>query len=75
MLKKTLNSTSEKIIINPITIKLSSQLNELNNQYSLKENMFTPPNNSPPNDFMIKLCLRMNDYKFFNINVDNLDSA
>ena len=39
-------------------------------EYSLKQNVFDPTKSSPPNDFMIKLKLRMSIY---NNNDDNLD--
>ena len=40
------------------------------NEYSLKQNFFDPSKSSPPNDFMLKLKLRMSHYDSFN----NLDS-
>ena len=39
-----------------------------NNQYDLKLNFFDPSQSSPPNDFMIKLKIRMNTYESFKIN-------
>jgi hypothetical protein len=41
------------------------------NEYSLKQNFFDPSKHSPPNDFMMKLQLRMSIYNSFN-NSDNL---
>jgi hypothetical protein len=41
------------------------------NEYSLKQNFFDPSKSSPPNEFMLKLKLRMSHYDSFN-NVDNL---
>jgi hypothetical protein len=32
------------------------------NEYSLKQNFFDPSKSSPPNEFMIKLQLRMSHY-------------
>ena len=32
------------------------------NEYSLKQNIFDPSNNSPPNEFLLKLYLRMSLY-------------
>ena len=32
------------------------------NEYSLKQNFFDPSKSSPPNEFMIKLHLRMSHY-------------
>lgn len=40
------------------------------NEYSLKQNFFDPSKSSPPNEFMLKLKLRMSHYNSFN----NLDS-
>ena len=62
----------------PIPIKKSTR-NTLNyefsdNQYSLKQNIFDPTKNSPPNDFMIKLQKRMSVYESLIMNVDNEDS-
>jgi hypothetical protein len=39
------------------------------NEYSLKQNFFDPSKSSPPNDFMLKLQLRMSHYNSF-INED-----
>ena len=41
------------------------------NEYSLNNSFFDPSKSSPPNDFILKLQLRMNQYDSFN-NVDNL---
>lgn len=35
------------------------------NEYSLKQNFFDPSKSSPPNEFMLKLQLRMNHYNSF----------
>jgi hypothetical protein len=32
------------------------------NEYSLKQNIFDPSNKSPPNEFLLKLYLRMSLY-------------
>lgn len=40
------------------------------NEYSLKENFFDPSKSSPPNEFILKLRLRMSHYDSFN----NLES-
>jgi hypothetical protein len=40
------------------------------NEYSLKQNFFDPSKSSPPNEFMLKLRLRMSHYDSFN----NLES-
>ena len=41
------------------------------NEYSLKQNFFDPSKSSPPNEFMLKLQLRMSHYESVN-NLDNL---
>ena len=41
------------------------------NEYSLNKSFFDPSKSSPPNEFMLKLQLRMNHYDSFN-NFDNL---
>jgi len=41
------------------------------NEYSLNKSFFDPSKSSPPNEFMLKLQLRMNHYEPFN-NFDNL---
>ncbi len=35
------------------------------NEYSLKQNFFDPSKSSPPNEFMLKLQLRMSLYESF----------
>ena len=64
-----MNSYKQKIIyerskIIPIKENLSSQMNDLSpkGEYSLKQNFFDPSKSSPPNEFMIKLHMRMNMY-------------
>jgi hypothetical protein len=50
----------------PIAIKqnltTSMKINSPKGEYSLKQNFFDPSKSSPPNDFMIKLHMRMNKY-------------
>ena len=47
----------------PIVKNLSTLKNTNNQaQYDLKENMFDPSKSSPPNDFMLKLNMRMSIY-------------
>ena len=43
-------------------------------QYSLKQNLFDPLKNSPPNEFMIKLHMRMSNYNSFCIKVESRES-
>ena len=38
--------------------------------YSLKQNLFDPTKSSPPNDFMIKLHMRMSRYDSLDKNMD-----
>ena len=65
-----------KCIINkistPIPIQQTSPTNKRDNEktYSLQEHIFDPSKSSPPNEFMLKLKLRMNHYNSFN----NLES-
>ena len=54
--------------ISPTSLKNIKEYNF--KEYSLKQNVFDPSKSSPPNDFMLKLKLRMSIY---NNEVDNLD--
>jgi hypothetical protein len=49
------------------------KINSPKEEYSLKQNFFDPSKSSPPNEFMIKLHMRMNKYYTDN-KVDNLDT-
>jgi hypothetical protein len=53
--------------ISPTNKKVEFSINE----YSLNKSFFDPSKSSPPNEFMLKLQLRMNHYESFN-NFDNL---
>ena len=67
----------ERSNIIPINIIRNSNYDsKQNNEYSLKQNWFDPTKNSPPNDFMIKLHMRMTNYesKVDVIKDDNFDS-
>lgn len=62
-------STSIPILqISPTNKKADFKINE----YSLTQNIFDPSKSSPPNEFMLKLQLRMNLYNSFFINDDSL---
>ena len=68
----------DKIIINQITniIPIKNPLiykKELSTkgEYGLKRNMFDPLNSSPPNDFMLKLKMRMTIYDSHHNNEDS----
>lgn len=58
----------------PIKQKLatSMKINSPKGEYSLKKNFFDPSKSSPPNEFMIKLHMRMNRY-YMDKDDDNLD--
>ena len=58
------NNVSQKTNIIPINNSKNTKLNTpyLKGEYSLKKNCFDPTKNSPPNEFMIKLYMRMNIY-------------
>jgi len=62
----------------PIPKKLSTLMEEFRNksqgEYSLKQNIFDPSKSSPPNEFMIKLYIRMTNYTSLHIKDDNRDS-
>jgi len=62
----------------PIPKKISTLMEEFRNnrqdEYSLKQNFFDPFKSSPPNEFMIKLYLRMSQYSSLHIKDDNRDS-
>ena len=61
---------NERSLPIPIKQNLSTQmkLNSPKSEYSLKQNFFDPSKSSPPNEFMIKLNMRINKYY-----VDNRD--
>ena len=56
----------------PIKQILSTTMKEktLEDEYSLKQNFFDPSKSSPPNEFMIKLHLRMNKYYLDNRDIN-----
>ncbi len=59
--KHNIHERSEPIPIKQnlvTTVKINSPKGE----YSLKQNFFDPTKSSPPNEFMIKLHMRMNKY-------------
>ena len=67
----------ERSKIIPIKKNLSTNMKEYNNiqsEYSLKQNFFDPSKSSPPNEFMIKLHMRMNMYNnYVDMNDESLD--
>jgi UDP-glucose 4-epimerase len=63
---------------NQLIKNLSTSMKEFRNnnqgEYSLKQNFFDPSKSSPPNEFMIKLYMRMSHYTPLHIKVDNRES-
>jgi len=55
----------ERSIIIPIKQNLSTPMKNHSpkGEYSLKHNFFDPSKSSPPNEFMLKLHMRMNHYQ------------
>jgi hypothetical protein len=69
---------NERAIIIPIKQNLSTSMKATSptSEYSLKQNFFDPSKSSPPNEFMIKLHMRMNIYNkniYADMNDDSLD--
>jgi len=68
---------NERAIIIPIKQNLSTSMKATSptSEYSLKQNFFDPSKSSPPNEFMIKLRMRMNMYvsQCVDIKDDSLD--
>lgn len=64
----------ERSNIIPIKQNLSTSMKENSpkGEYSLKQNFFDPSKSSPPNEFMIKLHMRMNKF-YVDKKDDNLD--
>jgi len=73
-----MNSYNQKIIHERSKIIPIPQISPTNkkaefsiNEYSLNKSFFDPSKSSPPNEFILKLRLRMNHYESFN-NFNNL---
>ena len=69
---------NERAVIIPIKQNLSTSVKATSptSEYSLKQNFFDPSKSSPPNEFMIKLHMRMNMYNkniYADMNDDSLD--
>jgi hypothetical protein len=60
-----------------INKNLSTSMKDLSpkGEYSLKQNFFDPSKSSPPNEFMLKLHMRMTKYnsQYVDIKDDSLD--
>jgi hypothetical protein len=68
----------ERAIIIPINQNLSTSMKATSptSEYSLKQNFFDPSKSSPPNEFMMKLHMRMNMYNktiYADMNDESLD--
>lgn len=66
-----IHERSKPIIINK-TLTTNMKINSPKGEYSLKQNFFDPSKSSPPNEFMIKLHMRMNKY-YIDKEDDSLD--
>ena len=71
---------NERTNIIPIKQNLSIQNNDSRqiSEYSLKQNVFDPSKSSPPNEFMIKLRMRMDMYNkniYVVMNEESFDNA
>ena len=67
---------NERAVIIPIKQNLSTSMKATSpkSEYSLKQNFFDPSKSSPPNEFMIKLHMRMNMYNnYVDMNDESLD--
>lgn len=62
----------ERINKMPISNNLSTKMKEQDTlgEYSLNQNFFNPSKSSPPNEFMLKLKLRMSHYNLLDIKDD-----
>lgn len=74
MQRKINHVIHERSSIIPIPQKLSTSMEagSPKGEYGLKQNYFDPSKSSPPNEFMIKLHMRMNKYHVDKKD-DNLD--
>jgi hypothetical protein len=61
---RTIYEKSNIITISPSSPTKKSE-DVLSSEYSLKENIFDPSKSSPPNEFLLKLQLRMSIYNSF----------
>ena len=69
---------NERTQIIPIKKNLTTQvnMNSPKGEYSRKQNFFDPSKSSPPNEFMLKLHMRINNYdsKVYDKKDDSRDS-
>jgi hypothetical protein len=76
MLRKS-SVIHERSNIVPISKQIPTLMKENNNdkiEYSLKQNFFDPSKSSPPNEFMMKLHVRISNYTASHIKDDNRES-
>ena len=69
--KPRINYERTRIIPIPQTSPTNKKVEFSVNEYSLTQNIFDPSKSSPPNEFMLKLHLRMSLYDSF-IKEDNI---
>ena len=65
-----IHERSIPIAINQNLTTIMKEKNHIKGEYSLKQNFFDPSKSSPPNEFMIKLHMRMNKYYFDKDRID-----
>ena len=69
---------NQRSSIIPIKKNLTTQMdvNSPKGEYSRKQNFFDPSKSSPPNEFMLKLQMRVSNYdsKVYNVKDDSRDS-
>jgi len=59
---RIIHERSNIIPIYPQSPTYKKENNDIETQYSLMQNIFDPSKSSPPNEFMLKLQLRMSLY-------------
>jgi hypothetical protein len=59
---RIIHERSNIIPIQPQSPTYKKEKNDIENEYSLMQNIFDPSKSSPPNEFLLKLQLRMSLY-------------
>lgn len=59
----------------PMKIPVVASTTSTHTEYSLKLNSFDPFKSSPPNEFMLKLRMRMNNYATSRLSLDSKDDS
>ena len=62
---KNVYNEKTSIISIPQSSPTNKKGNIISNEYSLNQHIFDPTKSSPPNEFMLKLKLRMSHYNSF----------